>query len=94
MEEYAERLSAEDAEWCMREELKNYKRLALIDTKLISVDPSRPRAHSNAEFFGLAYEELVGSDCFLRSLSTGTPEEFFVVVEEGETITGEMFTDL
>ena len=65
-----------------------------LKTKLVPVDPSRPRARSNAEFFGLAYEDLVGSDRFLRFLLTGTPEQYFVVVEEGETITAEMFTDL
>jgi hypothetical protein len=94
MAEYAERLSPEDAEWCMREELKNYTRVALVDTGLVPVDPARPRARANADFFGLTYEEMKGSARFLQSILQGAPEDEFFVLEEGETITMEMFLNL
>jgi len=91
IQEYAQRLSLEDAEWCMREELKHYTRVALIDTGITPVAPVRPRARENAEFFGLTYEELAGSTRFLESLFTAEPEEDFVVVEEGGVVTSEVF---
>ncbi len=91
IDEYAERLSPEDAEWCMREELRNYTRIALVDTGLVPLEPSRPRAKANAEFLGLRYEELQGSSRFLRSLFTGELEEGFVVVEEGEVVSADLF---
>jgi hypothetical protein len=94
MQEYTERISPEDAEWCMREELKHYTRVALVDTGLISIAPCRPRVRENADFFGLAYEELQGSPQLLEALFTGEPEEHFFVLEEGETITSDRFLAL
>ena len=94
MEEYTQRLSAEDAEWCIREELKHYTRVALIDTGLIPIAPSRPRAQANADFFGLTYAELQGSQRLLEALFTGEPEEYFFVVEEGKTIKNDPFLNL
>jgi hypothetical protein len=94
MQEYTERISPEDAEWCMREELKYYTRVALVDTGLISIEPSRPRARQNADFFGLTYEELQGSPGLLKALFTGEPEEHFFVMQEGETITSDRFLNL
>ena len=94
MQEYTERISPEDAEWCMREELKNYTRVALVDTGLIALEPFRPRAQENADFFGLAYEEMQGSQRLLKALFTGEPEEHFFVLEEGETINSDRFLAL
>lgn len=94
MEEYTERLTPEDAEWCMREELKNYTRVGLVDTGLVPLDPARPRARENAEFFGLTYEELQGSTRLLTALFRGEPEEYFFVVEEGEVVTSDGFMNL
>jgi hypothetical protein len=91
MAEYTQRVSPEDAEWCMREELKQYTRVALVDTGLIPLEPSRPRAQANAAFFGLAYEELQGSPHLLKALFSGEPESHFFVLQEGETITHDRF---
>jgi hypothetical protein len=94
MQEYTERISPEDAEWCMREELKNYTRVVLVDTGLISLEPFRPRTRENADFFGLAYEELQGSQRLLETLFSGEPEEHFFVLQEGETVTSDRFLAL
>ena len=94
MAEYSQRLSPEDAEWCMREELKHYTRVALVDTGLLPLDAVRPKALENAAFFGMAYEEIRGSHRLLELLFTGEPQEEFFVFEEGETVIGEKFLEM
>lgn len=94
MAEYTERISPEDAEWCMREELKHYTRVVLVDTGLVPIEPSRPRAQKNADFFGLSYEELQGSQVLMESFFNGEPEHHFFVIEHGETVTSDPFLTL
>ncbi len=65
------RVGRENAVWAMREELKHYTHLALIDSGTVPLDGLRPRAMANAAFFGMQYTELQGQDQYLRQLLHG-----------------------
>jgi hypothetical protein len=67
--------------------LKNYKRIAFIDTG----DPAElgkyhEHALRTASKFGLQYQELQGSDVIVRKMIYGPWDEEFVVAEPGQTI--------
>jgi hypothetical protein len=87
-----EKWDEETARWVAGETMKGYRRLALIDTAVCPLDELRPYAMEFAEFFGLQYEEMSGSEEILREMMghERSPERF-VVVEPGETIAMEMF---
>ena len=72
--------------------LKNYTRLAFINTGDYNLDSYRDYARRNSETFGLRYEEIDGSPALVKKLIAGPWDDEFVVVSPGETITYEMFT--
>ncbi|MFP4434027.1 MAG: DUF1638 domain-containing protein [Phycisphaerae bacterium] len=87
--EYAPRMDAETAEWCMREEMKNQTRIALIDSGILGDIPAsaRKRARENAAFFEMDYEEITGSESYLARLLAGPwSEEDFVHVAPGQAV--------
>lgn len=87
--EYAPRMDAETAEWCMREEMKNQTRIALIDSGILGdiPDSARKRARKNATFFGMDYEEIAGSESYLARLLAGPWDEGdFVHVAPGQAV--------
>lgn len=71
--------------------LRNYTRLAFIDTGNYRIDEYRAIARETAEKLGLRYEELPGSGRLLDKLLWGDWDSEFVVVESGEELTKEMF---
>lgn len=66
--------------------LKNYTRLALINTGLYDLDRYRAYAHMTAERFGLRYEEIEGSTDLVKRMLFGPWDEDFIVVPPGEYI--------
>jgi len=72
--------------------LKNYTRLAFINTGLYDLDRYRDYARRNSEKFDLRYEEIEGSPALVKKMIDGPWDDEFVVVSPGETITYEMFT--
>ncbi len=76
----------------MRLTLKNYTRLAFINTGDYNLESYRDYARRNSEKFALRYEEIDGSPALVRKLIAGPWDAEFVVVSPGETITYEMFT--
>jgi hypothetical protein len=66
--------------------LKNYKRLAYIDTGQYDVDYYRSYAHKNADDFGLRYEEIDGSPALVNKMVFGPWNDEFVVMEPGQTV--------
>ena len=74
--------------------IKNYTRLALINTGNYELDKYRDYARKLAEFFDLTYEELPGSSTLIGKLLNGDWDEDFVVVEPGERVRFDMFRDL
>jgi hypothetical protein len=86
-DEYTQRVGRENAEWVMREELKHYTLLTLIDTGALPVEALRARAQANAAFFGMHYRELAGSPEYFRQLLHGPyPVDNFFRVEPGQEI--------
>jgi len=71
--------------------LKNYTRLAFINTGAYQLESYRDYARRNSEKFGLRYEEIDGSSALVKKMIEGPWDNEFVVVSPGETITYEMF---
>ncbi len=85
--EYIPRVGKETAEWAIREELKHYTHIALIDTGVGDREPLRARAMKNASHLEMEYEEVRGTDLYFRKLLFGPyEEEDFVFVEPGKTV--------
>jgi hypothetical protein len=66
--------------------LKNYTRLAFINTGTIALEEYRFQAKDIAKRFNLRYEEIGGSDVIIRKMVYGPWDEDFLVVEPGHTI--------
>lgn len=76
----------------MKLTLKNYTRLAFINTGDYNLESYRDYARRNSEKYGLRYEEIDGSPALVKKMIAGPWDDEFVVVPPGETITYEMFT--
>ncbi len=92
-EEYCQRYGKETAEWVIREELKNYTRIALVESELGMEETHRQHARENARFLNLKYEEIKGSLDFFRKIIRGPWDKDFVVLKPGEEATQEMFLE-
>jgi hypothetical protein len=90
-EEYSQRYGKETAEWVIREELKNYTRIALVQSELGMTETQREHARENARFLNLRYEEIQGSLEFFRRIIRGPWHRDFVLLSPGEEATQEMF---
>jgi len=75
----------------MKLTLKNYTRLAFINTGDYHLDSYRDYARRNSEKFDLRYEEIDGSPALVKKMIAGPWDDEFVVASPGETITYEMF---
>ncbi|HAA90029.1 MAG: Uncharacterized protein XD63_0920 [Thermoanaerobacterales bacterium 50_218] len=82
------------AQWYAKEIMRNYKRIALIDTGAYDLRDYEDYARKTAEVFGLDFEIIPGSLEFLKKLLHGPWDEDFVVVEPGQEIIREMFVEL
>jgi len=92
-EEYCQRYGKETAEWVIREELKNYTRIALVESELGMGEVHRKHAQENARFLNLKYEEIKGSLEFFRKIIQGPWDKGFVVLKPGEEAKQEMFLE-
>jgi hypothetical protein len=66
--------------------LKNYRRLAFINTGQYEIERFREYAEKTAESFGLRFEEIEGSPALVQKMVNGPWDEEFVVVAPGETV--------
>ena len=91
--EYKDRYGQKEAEWLMDQQYQHYKRLVLVAHSQEDLDKYRPQALEVAEFcerWGMEYEEILGSDLYVRRLvemAIKTPEanqDFIVVPPGGE----------
>lgn len=85
------RYGPERAEQMMRILLKNYTRLALIDTGQYDQERYRAYARRTAERFGLRYEEIDGSTALVEKMIFGPWDDDFLIVPPGQSITHEDF---
>jgi hypothetical protein len=90
-QEYSERYGKETAEWVIREELKNYTRIALVDTGLELTEAHREHARENARFLNLRYEEIKGSLELFERMLQGAWDKGFVILNPGEEVTQDLF---
>jgi hypothetical protein len=81
-----ERYGEEKAQWLMSQMLKNYTRLALINTGQYELARYRAYARRTAERWRLRYEEIPGSDALVKRILHGPWDGNFVVAPPGETI--------
>jgi hypothetical protein len=78
----------------LKDEMKHYTRIALIDTGLFDISQFREYARKNAALLGLKYEELKGSPLLFRKLLFGPWDKDFLIIKKGQTISQEMFLNL
>lgn len=77
----------EERAWRMtRLMLRNYKRLAYIDTGNYEVERYRSYARQTADKFSLRFEELDGSPDLVKKMVFGPWDHEFVVVAPGQTV--------
>jgi hypothetical protein len=93
-QEYCERFGKETAEWVIKEELKNYTRIALVNTGIRLMETHRQHARENALFFKLRYEEIEGSLAFFEKMLRGSWENDFIILKPGEEVTQELFLNM
>jgi hypothetical protein len=87
-----EKFGEAKAERMTRLMLKNYTRLALINTGQYEIERYRAYTRETAEKFGLRFEEIDGSPNLVRKMLFGPWDDEFVVVQPGETVTYQSFT--
>ena len=80
------RLGQERADYVQKILMKNYTRLALINTGQYDMERYRAYTRQTAERFGLRYEEIEGSNAMVKKLVTGEWDDDFVVVKPEESI--------
>ena len=91
LEEYSQRFGRETAEWVIREELKNYTRIALVEGGVELTEAYRQHAQENARFLNLRYEEIKGSLEFFERMLHGVWDKGFIILQVGQEVTQEMF---
>ena len=82
VEQYGE----QKARWLMSRVLKNYTRLALINTCQYELEHYRNYSRRTAERFGLRYEEISGSSALIKKMLYGPWDDEFVVARPGQII--------
>ena len=92
--EYCQRYDKETAEWVIKEELKNYTRIALVDIGVGLSEAHREHAKENARFLHLRYEEIKGSLAFFEKMLRGMWEKDFIILKPGQEVTQELFFSL
>src|SRR4030067_1445474 len=88
--EYCQRYGQETAEWAIKEELKNYTRIALVDVGTDLSETHREHARENARFLHLRYEEMAGSLAFFEKMLRGWWNEDFIIIKPGQEVTHEL----
>lgn len=85
--EYIPRMGREEAVSGLREELQHYTHITFIKGRSGRIGELRKRAKQNAEFLGMEYGEVEGSDRYFRKILFGpyVPSDF-VCISPGETI--------
>lgn len=93
-EEYTKKYGPDDAAWIMDEQYQHYERLAFVAHNQEDLEQYRPQAREVARFcerWGFRYEEILGSDAYVRRLievaaALDKADGNFVVVPPGGEI--------
>ncbi len=99
--EYKEKYGHAEAEWLMDQQYQHYKRLVLVAHSQADLDRYRPQAEEVARYcerWGMRYEEILGSDDYVRrlveaaaSLPSGKADGDFLVIPPGGEISQDQF---
>jgi uncharacterized protein DUF1638 len=90
--DYASRFDWDTAVWVMREQLKHYTHIALIDTGVGDLTTLRQRAMENVWIFKKEYKEIKGNLKYFEKIARGPyRSNDFITLKPGESITQEMF---
>jgi hypothetical protein len=88
---YVPKMGREMAEWGIKEELKNYTHIVLINTNSANMEPLRKIAKENARFLDKKYEEIPGLPDYFEKIIFGPHlEKDFIRLKPGETMLEEM----
>ena len=98
-QEYREKYGEESAGWIMDQQYQHYERLVFVAHDQEDLEKYRPQALEVAQYcerWGMRYEEMLGSDVFVRRLleiaaSLDKTDEEFVVVPPGGQIRQSQF---
>ena len=97
--EYVEKYGKEDAEWLMDTQYASYSRLVLVTQNETDMRKYRAQAQEVADYcerWEMRYEEILGSDAFVRQLVTvaqdlDKADGNFVIVPPGGEVRQEQF---
>ncbi len=90
--EYLPKYGKKTALWVIRETLKNYTHIALINSGMHEIEALRHRARENAEFFDMAYIEFAGNLSYFEKIIRGPYQsEDFLHLQPGQTITQSLY---
>ncbi|MBN1886682.1 MAG: DUF1638 domain-containing protein [Thermoflexales bacterium] len=87
----ADKYDPQKADRLIRQTIKNYTRLALIDTGHDGLERYREQTRQLAARWDLRFEEIPGSDALVRKMLFGPWDEDFVLVPPGESVRHEHF---
>lgn len=98
-QEYKEKYGEESATWIMDQQYQHYERLVYVAHSQEDLEKYRPQALEVAEYcqrWGMRYEEILGSDIFVRRLievaaTIDKADEDFVVIPPGGEIRQSQF---
>ena len=101
-QEYAEKYGPDKAEWLLDQQYRHYERLVLVAHTQEDLETYRPQAQEVARFcerWDMRYEEILGSDVFVRRLAEvaaaqAAPDKVddgFVVIPPGGEIRQDQF---
>ena len=98
-QEYVGKYGPDEAEWIMDQQYQHYERLVLVVHSQADLEKYRPQAEEVARYcerWGMRYEEILGSDAYVRRLvevaaALNKADGDFVVVPPGGEIRQEQF---
>lgn len=98
-QEYRQKYGDDDAQWIMDQQYQHYERLAFVAHTTDDLQEYRPQAQEVAEYcqrWGMRYEEILGSDVYIRRLIEVAAEldkvdSEILVIPPGGEIKQEMF---
>lgn len=96
---YIERYGPEEAQWIMDMQYQHYERLVLVAQSQEELEQYRPRAQEVARYcerWGMRYEEILGTDSYIRKLievaaEPGSADNDFVLVQPGGVLRQSQF---
>jgi len=91
-EEYLPKYGRDVALWAIRESLKNYTHIALINSGMPENEALRRRALENAEFLNMTFTEIGGDLSYFEKIVRGPYNaEEFLHLQPGETISQSLY---